>query len=626
MHSPLAARTVALVVTALAHLGWGPAVARGQAPESAVIRVEADWTERDARVSFDSSTTKDARAALAVLEPGDYGRASALLALGASGSFEGREILVRETSAASPELIEREAAVLGLGELGPARLGPARTVLEGLIADPVPEVAGAAMVALLRLDEASALRRVAEMASSGSAQADLARRVLAHARNPRGTEPPPPWERFYELRWEAGRNYGLVDGNVWSASLVAELTRDRRFLGALVLRMAEGLDIPGAKDHLLEILMQGNGMVRIATAVRVMPTELEMLVDSGVWRPASPQEWRTLVNAILTEERHGYFPRTLALALEIEAPEIRTVAAGLLYRRETRFEDILIKALESESPVVRAHAAYVVGVRDLADFVQRLVRLCEDDNPWVAANAMGALIAMESPVGAGKAIDLFGLPPEDRPNYLTQYLFEVLSRAAPDRDVLRFVEEVHGSLGGLDRAFADAILVLNDRPTRTDVLRRKLPVMNPVSSHGVRCASAVGKRRSEEDVRLLARLFPRQAAPAMNLELAVGLARAGHRIPLELLEAAVWTLPLNESVLAAGAVKATYGESVLMSWISNPPPEVVEEDLRRLGYAIGELGGFDAVERLKRELRTVGGEERPEVVGAAFGALASQTR
>ena len=111
----------------------------------------------------------------------------------------------------------------------------------------------------------------------------------------------------------------------------------------------------------------------------------------------------------------------------------------------------------------------------------------------------------------------------------------------------------------------------------------------------------------------------------MNLELASGLARSGHRSVEPMLQRAVWELPWNISVLAAGVVRSTYGQRTLISWAANPPVDASEEDVRRLGYAIGEWGGMPAVEELRKRLNSTSGGD-PALEGAILGALASRTR
>lgn len=599
--------------------------ASAQRPQDAEILDNADWVARDGRVGFDRQTAGRARQDLQSLDPGDYGRASALMALGASGSLKGRGVLMQETL---PDRlpIERAAAAYGLGELGSTRIGDGLDLLIQLTRDPAPTVAEAAMVALARIGEPRARQAVAERAAGGGALAGSAQQILAHRIDPLRAAVPDAFQRFYRLHWDAARNYGVIDGKIWGSTLIDELSRNDLFLEALILRLVQDVNLDGAKDHLLEILLEGEGLRRIETAVSFMPAEVEMMIEAGVWRPQDRKEWRSLVTTILHEELDAFFPHSLAQALEFDFPSIRAVAAGLLYRRDSRFEDILIEAFDSEDASARADAAYAAGAGEITDFLGRLRGQMADEDPWAAANAMGSLIRMGSPQGVEAAVDLLATKPEDRRVSLSAFLFEVLARAAPDEDVLAFLFKIAPQLSGEDRAAADSVLLINGLSVDTVELRAELPLLNPRTSQAFRGAQALGSSPSTRDLRILARLFPRERAADMNLELAAALARNGHRAPEPLLRAAVWRLPWNQSVLAAGVVAESYGIRTLIQWVTAPPPGATDEDVRRVGYAIGEFGGMDAVRRLQRELGTTNGAELPALQLAVLGALAARTR
>jgi hypothetical protein len=250
----------------------------------------------------------------------------------------------------------------------------------------------------------------------------------------------------------------------------------------------------------------------------------------------------------------------------------------------------------------------------------------DDPDPWVRANAIGALIRMGVLEAASEATELLGRPAAERPPQVSEYLFEVLARAAPDPEVLQFLDTLADFLSGLDRAAADSILLVHGVARDATAVRAQLPALNPESPLAARCAEGLAREPRPQDLRLLAQMFPRQQAAALNLELAAGLANAGHRAPRELLEAAVWRLPFDESVLAAGVVHRVYGLETLLTWINDPPVSATPADVRRLGFAVGAFGGLTAVERLKRELGTRGGTERPAVQGAVLGALCAKTR
>lgn len=63
----------------------------------------------------------------------------------------------------------------------------------------------------------------------------------------------------------------------------------------------------------------------------------------------------------------------------------------------------------------------------------------------------------------------------------------------------------------------------------------------------------------------------------------------------------------------------------LMQWLERPPLEANEQDLRRVGYILGTLGGIESVDTLTRHLGSAAGVDRPEVQGALLGALGART-
>jgi HEAT repeat protein len=597
-----------------------------QKVDSVSVETAADYIARDSRLSFDKRSANFARLDLDELLPGDFGRSAAIVALGASRSVRARSYLLEETALGRlPQ--ERAAAAYGLGELGAEGLDtPSLGHLVQLLEDPDPMVQQATLVGLVRAGSNSARQAVARVAASGGELAGEARQVLAHHIDPRGTEPPVSYRKLYKLRWAAGRTYGLVDGQVWGAALMAELSSNKLFLEAMTLLLARDLDFPGAKDHMLEILIEGEGTPRIVEAAQLMPAEMEMLVDSGVWQPQDLKEWRWLVLTILNEELFAKFPQTLLKSMRLENSPTRWIASGLLYREDRQFKEILDEGLNSEDPSSRAYSAYAASAVELVEYLEKLKEMCDDPHPWVQANAIAGLIRMGSQIGVERAVDILALPPEERPDQISSLLFEVLERAAPDPDVMRFVEGISRSLDGADRASADSLLLVHGGLVDSSILRRQLPLLSPIMPEAHRGVRGLSRNSSTEDIKLLARLLPREAAPKMNAELAVALAKAAHRGPEPLLQAAVWTLPYNQSVLAAGCVRATYGEATLLDWVVDPPASADEEDIRRLGWAIGEWGGVPAVQALQRRLGTTSGAELPALQGAIFGAYAARTR
>ena len=599
-----------------------PAPAAPSPREAATRKDGVEYFERNERTDFDRRSATLARADLEELDPGAPGYSLAIFTLGASGALEARRDLVEETSA-SRVLSDRLAGIFALGELQ-NRVGPAVDTLIELSADEEVDLRGAAMVALIRTGTEAGRQHVAEIALGTGDRAKEARDLLAYAADPESARFPRPFRQLFLLRWDAARLYGYVDGEVWASALLEELTLNDAFLEALTLQLVFDLKIKEARDHLLETLLNGGGVRRVVVCAQRMPVVMETIIDSGVWRPADWKEWKWLMLTLLHEELIYLYPRTVRLA--VAQPATEAMAVGLLQANDGRYGDLVERALNDPDPSVRAVTAYALGAAGNIDYVTRLTEVSEDPVAWVRANAIGALVRLGAPVGIIKASQILALPPDQREARMSSYLFQVLERAAPDSDVIDFLIEGSSRLKGPDRAAVDSILLLHSRaPIDTKTLRRELPGMTPTSPEAIIGARALARRPGARDLRVLARLFPRENAIDMNLELASGLARSGHRSVEPMLQRAVWELPWNISVLAAGVVRSTYGQRTLISWAANPPVDASEEDVRRLGYAIGEWGGMPAVEELRKRLNSTSGGD-PALEGAILGALASRTR
>jgi len=602
-------------------------VAEGAAAAPARARAldGAEFYDRDLRTDFDRRSATLARADLDELEPGAPGWQAAVYTLGAAGAVESRRVLVEATTEVVA-LEDRIAAIYALGALG-SKIGPAIDVLDELSEEEDVDLRTAAMVALIRTGIAAGRGHVADLAAGVDERSGEARDLLAYAADPRGQALPPAYRRLYQLRWDAAKAYGFVDGAVWASTLLNELRDNRGFLQALVLQLVLDLKLKDAKDHLLESLIDGEGVPRIRVCTQRMPVVIESMIDAGVWRPADQKEWKWLMLTILEHELAYLFPRTLRLAATHPEPVVQAGAVALLQESEGQYGDLVEGSISNEKAGVRALAASALGAAGNPDYSPRLIDVANDPDPWVRANAITSLIRMGNAAGTIRAGRILAISPEEREPLMTSWLFEALERAAPDTDIIEFLKDAAPRLEKADRAAVDSILLLYSRaPVDTKVIRRELPGMNPRSPEAIMGARALAARPGARDLRVLARLFPREGADEINLELASGLARSGHRSVEPLLQRAVWELPWNLSVLAAGVVRATYGQRTLISWAANPPVDATEQDVRRLGYAIGEWGGLPAVEALRKRLNSTAGADLPALQGAILGALASRTR
>jgi len=581
-----------------------------------------DQAARDKRTGFDPTSAQSARLALQGLRPGDQRRPLALLTLGAAGAIAERGTLL--AIAAEGPTDDRVAALLAIGELR-SGIGDGLALLERFAAAETGQIQSACLVALARSNEPLARAVLSRFASGATDLAEQAKGVMAHAIDPGASSPPLLWRHLYELRWEAARRFGTVDGRPWSIVRIDELAQDKAFLENLVLWCAPDLAGGPRNDLLLELLLRpGRSMACIDTAVRALPDEIERMVDADVWRPANRGEWLRVVDTIVAREDWRRFPSTLLQAAVIR--EARPLVAGFMHTPGGPFEEALLEAFESKDPRDRANAAYSVGAAGVSDYTTVLRELAQDPEPWVQASALASRVRLGEAAALREAETLFGLPPERRTPRLTSYLFEFLDRAAPDSDVLGLLERLAPTLAESDRLNADAILAFNGRRADREALRLALPAQDPNTNETFRIVRALGFRPSLEDLEALARVFPFDNSSIANLHAARALVLGRHRVVDPLLRSAVWILDLNTALLAAGLVYETRGAPTLRQWAVRPPANAREEDIRRVGFALGTWGGPREVDALRAELGTASGAEEAALQGAVLGVLAARTR
>lgn len=145
------------------------------------------------------------------------------------------------------------------------------------------------------------------------------------------------------------------------------------------------------------------------------------------------------------------------------------------------------------------------------------------------------------------------------------------------------------------------------------------------SSTAGRLLRGIAHLPGAEDLEFLAREFPLDGNHEGNVFLAHTLIKNGHAKVEPILQAAVWDGPWHRSVLAAALVVEYRGVDLLMQWAAKPPASARSTDLRRVGFAIGEWGGLEAIDVLRGLLGSAAGAERPALQGALLGALTTRT-
>lgn len=625
MMAPPRIRLLALLLAA-APLG-------AQEPVEPVVEADATvappgptWQEhvaRDDRVGFTRNTAKAARAVLLDPNAPPDLRATALFALGAAGAIGERPTL--QSAAVEGSVDERIAAILGLGEMDLATMdpvGPSDELLVGQLASEDEQVATAALCALLRTGNERWKARAVGMA--GNPEHPLgpaAVLMLDFVRRPGASRRHPMLERLLDLRWDAARRFGTVDGMAWSAALMARLVQDESFMDALVLLSSTGLQFLGLKDHLLQILRFGHGPARLRAAVRAMPNELQRLIESELWLPADDAEWRILVDEAVQTGDALLMPELFEAAVRVRC--VAPTAAGVLTRMGRSHGDLLLAALDSKDEDLRARAAWGIAEGRLENNVRDLRKMTGDPSPAVRASALVARIRLEDKVALEEARKV--LADADGDAVERGELVRLLCANYRAPGVVGLLDDLEPALQGADRAAVLACFHQKGRLSGTDELREAFVKLDPGSEVALAVLREIGSFPSPEDLDFLAALFPLEDQVAANIEIALALVHYGHSKVDALIPTAVWVRhePWNRSVLAAAVLKDKAGMRRLIQMVDKPPSYATSEDIRRLGFAIGELGGLDAVRDL---IRSVGsGADRPALQGALLGALASRT-
>jgi len=351
----------------------------------------ADLIARDERVSFGPGTRATALAEFDRWAPTDAGRAAALMALGCARVSTERSRLESFASEGALEL--RQAAILALGEL---RAGDVTLLVE--LANKRAAVADFALFALVRNGGVNALEAVESIAKqSAHANQAASQDALGFRLNPPVDSPTA--RAYFELRFEAARRFGLIDDQAWETLLVDDLSRSNKFLSRVIYRAAAGLNRPGIKDHYLELSSDAGVPERLRGVVRAMPTELSLLVEQDLFRPADAREWATLLSEIDLRGLEGMTEPILRRAwLE---PGSRASAAALLGRaRAPGSLDLLRLGLRDPDPNIRARMATSLASAPSADALPILAGVEHDEDERVRAAAVVAEFRLGSDTAA----------------------------------------------------------------------------------------------------------------------------------------------------------------------------------------------------------------------------------
>ena len=588
------------------------------------LRAPADLAQRlarDARLAFPGSAAEHARRDLAAGLPAARERAIALVALGAAGSVADRARI--EASAAEAPWEERLAAILALGELGGRGERALLRLDLGSVApavEPPPEPLVEPPADPL-IDPAPAPEPEEE---DPRALAEAAALALARAR---GTAGPaelaahPDQElvtRLLDLRWEAARRYGLVDGLRWQAWRTEELLGQPLFLLRAVLGAARELDPLRASDHFLQVLVEREEPERLAPIVAFMPEEVSDLVATGRWAPAGPAEWDALIGAIEAERLEH---RTIDLLLLASgAPDLQERVVPLLLRAgEPAPDGWVAQRLREQDPARLVTLVEALGEGRHEEHLSDLWSLVtRSDDADVAAAALVALARLGDPASGQALEDRLGTSDEEA----RVPVVRALARVAHDPRMRAIAGRV--PVRGLPAPVAlelDLALARGGAPRDLAAVRQWLGSAFPreVRRTAIRVLAA---RPSEADLRLFHQVFPLDGEPDLNVELAVALIR--HRDPLArtILRRVLWEGTWTLSLLAGGLLLGGGGPYSLQDELEAPPVGASAPDRRRVGFALGLWGGMQVVEVLARKRS----ESDPILQGAYLGVLSTRDR
>jgi len=597
------------------------AVASGGLHSGAAYRAQTELDAlrlRDARVTFTAESARRARAVLeaapAVGREQMEERAVALLALGCGGA--GGDLARIEARLESGTPAERSAALFALGELELTGWAALARALERETTG-LEEPLCVALALAVRDGALAARERLQALAAGDDELARRASQALAWGAGEDAQGLGETLALYYELRWSAGRSFGLVDGLRGAEARKAELFANDEFLERVVLGAAGALPAGALESHLQEILRSGERPGALRLAALVLPEELERAFQAGEWEP-SAASWETVLAAIDQQRSERRTKKLLGLAYR-SSPELEPSAGRLLFRAG---EDIpwswVVVQLEQGDAEQRALLIDACGDRGEKERIPDLEELIERRAELGLSGAARVALVRLAHAPARKELEalLEGPPTPQREQALA-----AVARVLYDRSLWRHGQQAlkREDLRPEQRLDLLAGLAENGALVERAELRAALPRMGAGAQRRA-CVRALAHEPESADLEALAALFPLADDLELDVELALVLLSERHPATGGLLASALWRADWNCSVLAGGLIVASAGPRGLLDELDVAPSSAGERDLRRVGFALGEWGGLGAVEPLARTRS----EGDPVLQGALLGALASR--
>ncbi len=567
---------------------------------------------REESIAFPTGLVRDVTSALSSRASADpVRRAAALTALGATGLAGGRQLLVEGARTGGP--LEKRAAVLALAELGPESV----TFLRQTAESTDPFLAEVGLLGLLRMGSPAVQAEVQAVADDPTSQlAPVAAGLLAFLADPGGPAPAPPSVKLlYELRWEAAMKFGLVNGRRYSQLQIDRLWDDPAFVGTVVLRSARKLSLPGVRDHLLAMVDKVGGPEVVHAAVSRIPLALGSLIQLGIWQPANLEEWDAALDALVETRtpKEGY--EIARAAFEVEQLRARAVGILMAMGDETRTGE-LKDLLFSDDLEQRILLTRSLGSSRDPSWIAELGKLRSESDDRLSSAALVAQMRMRyRPAEEVVRSTVLDGEHADRRSVVLELL-----EVHRDSRVPPLLSAALPHLEGALRLRVAGVLCSGTSSTPRLIVRDALE-RGVESDLGPELVRALSISADHEDLEFLSSLFP-TGRREQDIELARALVEHDHPVGLSLLEQALWSSDFDQSVIAAGLIVVSRGIDTLALHLDSPPGPVGRGDRRRVGFALGEWGGFEALEVLSRRRPS----SDPALQGAYLGAMTARTQ
>ncbi len=528
--------------------------------------------------------------------------------------------LLLDSAKSHNPLLIRRASILALGE---ASLVDAK-LLADWMASPLAEIRETGLLAALMSGTPEARKLVdAITLDEQHALRGTARRLADFAVDPSGAEESASTRDYLEWRFEAAKQFGLIDGQSWSVRVLNDVLKDEAFLDSVVFPASARLLSTGVKDHLMHSLLEEGGRARVQAATLAMPKAISSLVEHELWLPNDDEEWSALLDVIWDNRLETRVGAILVRALDVPSMRMRA-SASIARLKDKEAASVLLPGVlhtEGTSPQDRSWAIeFLVELAD-EDSLKHIRSYLADESRAVRAKARVALVRMNVPIAAEELYELVA----DSGDSDREVILRELCSQARSNSASKLLQELllNDVLNLEQRIRVGSNLILNGRGVppasfSEDIL--KLPISGELGALTLR---ALGKRGLTDDLELLVRHFPTEGDQVVNLAAASALIERGTPGTIPILQAAIWRGPWDRSILACALLVDTVGFRALADELNKPPTKATSEDLRRVGFALGELGGIEQVEAFARRLQTGTGD--PILQGAVLGALSART-